>query len=637
MKESALHNPIYFFLKDHVEKDFQYCSDYMLRRFSDEAPFNPVFPDKAVERHLRVDATYHEALLFDSCKRRHAHLSPAHYTERYFNKDQTEHATFHVYFDTHHSFLLVKGPGAKRFSDLLNKNSFIAKQFLIQMQSKLDQVVNSIDFNEIKSLERSVELGIKSKDIGILLKTLPMLVELLSRYDTYTFGEPTANTQRYQSILDRILLGHDVAAEERAVDEALVLTKAPEPDHPLSSAKESRPEARPLSITLLERATGWLAELRSLSQKEIRPEIFKEYTRTISDATIFWLTFKPESKKEIVTFNLIKGLIDQMPAPDTLFNKAMFAGDICMLNALMDFYERQTPVMIYKALDRLKESAISSDKALDDPLSKSLACLFSQLPDDPRYKIIFNDLAFVMKDIRLTCKEFLVCIGFQKTFLVLHTHFPLLGNFSKNSEYTILDHLCVLEAGDTSANCKLQMALMYAESPAPVCIERTIQPVEEVAKNSSLAPVKLSGKEQRLFYQGGQALDLVPLMDEKYEENLLELFFDAIYQDKRDRERLPVKTINQLAIAYSEKVGADVVLKQLAELDSRYGLQRENLLKPQVQVPSTDRILQRRIQEIRDYFLSFLRAAQTQNDELVKQKFPWISEFPDNGIVQLKP
>ncbi|MDA9832205.1 hypothetical protein N9C31_01085 [Gammaproteobacteria bacterium] len=612
MKESTLHNPIYFFSKDHMKKDFQYCSDYMLRRFSDEAPFKPVFPDKAVKRHLRVDATYHEALLFDSCKRRHAHLSPAHYTERYFNKDQTEHATFHVYFDTHHSFLLVKGPGAKRFSDLLNKNSFIAKQFLIQMQFKLDQVVNSIDFNKIKILERSVELGIKSKDIGILSETLPMLVELLSRYDTYTFGEPTANTQRYQSILDRILLGHDVAAEERAVDEALVLTKAPEPDHALSSAKESRP----LSITLLERATGWLAELRSLSQKEIRPEIFKEYTRTISDATIFWLTFKPESKKEIVTFNLIKGLIDQMPAPDTLFNKAMFAGDICMLNALMDFYERQTPVMIYKALDRLRESAISSDKALDDPLSKSLACLFSQLPDDPRYKIIFNDLAFVMKDIRLTCKEFLVCIGFQKTFLALHTHFPLLGNFAKNSEYTILDHLCVLEAGDTSANCKLQMALMYAKSSAPV---------------------KLSGKEQRLFYQGGQVLDLVPLMDKKYEENLLELFFDAIYQDKRDRERLPVKTINQLAIAYSEKVGADVVLNQLAGLDSRYGLQGKNLLKPQVQVPSKDRILQRRIQEIRDYFLSFLRAAQTQNDELVKQKFPWISEFPDNGIVQLKP
>ena len=108
-------NPLYFFIKDQNLADFITKINYFLIDFrtqtqgesknpSDSEQFNnkienftPLFPDLKVQCHLRVDANCYNAYLGTTQSDQHASLSPAHYTERYYDTTDNVVAVAHVF------------------------------------------------------------------------------------------------------------------------------------------------------------------------------------------------------------------------------------------------------------------------------------------------------------------------------------------------------------------------------------------------------------------------------------------------------------------------------------------------------------------------------------------------------------
>ena len=72
---------------------------------------------------------------------------------------------------------------------------------------RMDTCVADIDFSRVRKLTNDVETLMGAEDTERLIATLSELIQILSRYDTYTFGEDVGRTVFYRNLLEGIVNG----------------------------------------------------------------------------------------------------------------------------------------------------------------------------------------------------------------------------------------------------------------------------------------------------------------------------------------------------------------------------------------------------------------------------------------------
>ena len=177
-------------------------------------------------------------------------------------------------------------------------------------------------FSRVRKLTNDVETLMGGEDTEVLIATLSELIQILSRYDTYTFGEDVGRTVFYRNLLEGIVNGrqqvnpHDSSAQQQAQSRQLLNDQEISPkdsalgadgastlrDDTGNSSEEKTTQQKPKKSDLCLTLKHYITEMN-----KVKNERFNQFTKYVAlynkllSAWVFASTKNETRRKTIQT------------------------------------------------------------------------------------------------------------------------------------------------------------------------------------------------------------------------------------------------------------------------------------------------------------------------------------------------
>lgn len=612
-------NPLYFFIKDQNLACFVSKSNYFLidfkaqihgesKKTSTSEEYNykienflPLVKASKVDCHLRVDANCYNAYLGTTQSYQHAYLSPAHYTERYYDIHDNVLAVAHVYFDFqtkiikytlhNHARALIELTDVQ--ISQLEAHAQQVLPVLSDARMRMDSYVKTIDISKVRELTSLVDRLIVGKNTEQLTEKLSELIQLLSRYDTYTFGEDVGRTIFYRNLLENIINGRqqvtplDYSAQQQEQSrQVLNDPKTSLKDSAIGSAKANThldDAENSEGKTTLQRPKEKSALFVELQQhitqmnkvKQDRFKNFAEYVEHYNALLSAWCSHQPKTKQEEKLFTQINVVVNRYPSPNELFLQALTKKN-WPVQHMADYFKHQIPALIADFFEKkFPEISKKNIRKIDQNFACSLEYLFEKFGSMPMMAKILERILGTLSDgnetQRLSIKGLLFVRGFKNSFDVFMRYYPQADNFLRNMELSLLDIMTAAKGIDNDTT--FQMLESYIMNGGALSMSGTIRVNPECAVNGLYGHTQLTKAESEAFYSSSNAR-LFQVRGKNYDKNLLNLLCtEYFFHQREDEDILTLAQIDKLAQMYIAKVGATVVhlhLNSVRDQDSSF-------------------------------------------------------------------
>ena len=439
MKNSSINpntrsNGLYNFIRTNLPVQCDENKNYLLVKPPTEANIVRCLTDLGdvdMDCHLRIDENFVDGCDNpDTLGRKWAHLSPAHYTERY-SKDGAETAVVHVYFGLNGEVLKVS---SYRFTaespvniELTKDHYQNMKAAILWSQDKLhsfrEQRDNKVNDLQVQLSKIEDEFN-QYADKNTRIKTFKKMYALSQKCDLYCGIVASVYTKSLKKVIEQSTMNttgvSDNTSSLFACDENI------EDDEQTEDIERSDQKS---TVTLPCPVITEMQEiLKALEQPLNIVEVYEQQLRVF----VLYCDSKSALEKDQDVFKAAELIYKNFKSIDCQIIDVLLSGNISDLNAVCSYYSNQISYRILSKFSDLPKY-IEKNKDSDFNLSRSIEYIIKEVGISAE----LLDAAYVGLRCRsrsgnaadsqmmVSLKEYLLHIRFLETFKVFQKYYPL--------------------------------------------------------------------------------------------------------------------------------------------------------------------------------------------------------------------